>query len=117
MKNLKTYLLLAGIILAFILGLFSGSGKDAERELQERYKAERKLILDQITKKQVEIYKLNQAQKAIEARRVQDSLQFAGALERNQTAYNRLKKKYNEINLNRADAHLLDSIVSELFPD
>lgn len=117
MKNIKLYLSLALILTAFAAGLLSGNSRDAEKELEAKYKEERKLILDQLQKKQVEIWHLNEAQKAIERRRVSDSIRFAGALERNQRAYNALKKKYNEINLSRASHAQLDSIIFVLFPN
>lgn len=112
MKKFIPYILLALII--FLAGRWTK--EDNSKELEAKYKAERKLILDVLGKKQIEVARLQADSEAIRKEMVQDSLRFAGALERNQTAYNRLKKKYNEINLHRADAQSLDSLVSRLYP-
>lgn len=111
---MKRYIPYAIILLIiFFAGRYSKSDKTPE--LEQKWKSERKLTLDQLQKKQVEITHLEALQKEIDRRRVEDSLKFASALERNQRAYNALKKKYNEINLNRATAHELDSVVSVLY--
>lgn len=113
MKKYIPYILLAIII--FLAGRWTK--EDNSKELEARYKAERKLILDVLGKKQIEVANLDLKAQKVEKRRVRDSLYFAGKLEANQRAYLALKKKYNEINLSRADAHVLDSLVSGLYPD
>lgn len=102
-------------LIIFFAGRFSKD--DDSKELEALRKKERTMFQQQIIKKQVEIQGLIKAQQEIERQRIEDSIRFAGALERNQIAYNRLKKKYNEINLNRADAHTLDSLLFSLYPN
>ena len=116
MKKYIPYAIALLILAAFIAGRMSGGNNDAEKELLNQWEKEREAYHQAIGQKDAQIVRLNQAQEAINQRRVSDSIRFAGALERNQMAYNRLKKKYNEINLNRATVHQLDSVVSALYP-
>jgi hypothetical protein len=103
------------ILLAFIAGRFTAN--DNSDELQENWKQERKLLMEGIIKKQAEVTSLRADSLAIRKEMTLDSLRFSRALEVNQRAYTALKRKYNEINLNRASVHDLDSIVSVLLPD
>jgi gas vesicle protein len=112
MKKLLPYLL---IIAAFFAGLFSAP--DRSKELEKKFEQEREVILEAIGQKDRQIIEMAAESREIRERMVQDSLRFAGALEANKRAYTALKKRYNEINLNRADAAQLDSILSRLYPD
>lgn len=113
-KYLK-YLPYVLALVLFLAGRWTAPQPD--KELRKKFEAERESILEVIGQKDAQIVRLNEASHAIEKERVQDSLRFAGALESNKRAYSALKRKYNEINLNRANAHTLDSLVSVLFPD
>lgn len=116
MKTILKYaiplVILAGIFLA---GRYSAP--DNSDELKENWKQERKLLMEGIVKKQAEVTSLRADSLAIREQMTLDSLRFSRALEVNQRAYTALKRKYNEINLNRADAHTLDSVILSLFPD
>lgn len=113
MKYITQYWPVLLILLAFLGGRYSSP--DHSEEVEKQYKKERNLILEAIAQKQLEVAALDKRMETIEAERVQDSLRFAGALEVNQRAYTALKKKYNEINLNRATHAQLDSVVSVLY--
>jgi hypothetical protein len=115
MKPLLKYWPVLLILLAFFSGRFTAS--DNSEELLENGKQERQLLMEKVVEKQVEITKLRKDSAAVRGKMHLDSLRFAKALQENQRAYNALKRKYNEINLNRATVHGLDSIVSLLLPD
>lgn len=115
MKPLLKYWPVLLILLAFLSGRFTAS--DNTEELEHNWKQERKLLMEGIVKKQAEVTSLRADSLAIRKEMTSDSLRFSRALEVNQRAYTALKRKYNEINLNRADAHTLDSVILSLFPD
>lgn len=113
MKKYIPYIL---ILAAFLAGMFLGSSNDSKL-LQDKWEKERKVILESLLEKQVREATLIKAGEATEQKRVNDSLYYARQLESNKQAYLALKKKYNEINLNRATVPELDSIVARLYPD
>src|SRR5688500_15304389 len=98
---MKKYMPLA--ILALII-FFAGrwTKDDNSKELKEKYEQERQVDRDRISGLVEKLTAKDAESRTINEERIQDSLRFSDALERNQTAYNRLKRKYNEINLNRA---------------
>lgn len=81
----------------------------------QKYESERKYHLSQIDSLKGKTIDLVKAGEEIQEKMKSDSLEFAKALRVNKQAYLKLKKKYNEINLSRADAHSLDSLVSVLY--
>jgi hypothetical protein len=80
-------------------------------------KKEREVHLEMIKRNSDRIARLSLDSLTIRQKMYSDSLKFSGALKANNEAYLKLKKKYNEINLSRANAHTLDSLVSSLYPD
>lgn len=106
------------IVLCLII-FFSGrwTKDDNSKELKEKYEQERQRDRDSISVLLKNLTAKHAESRTINEERIQDSLRFADALERNQRAYNSLKRKYNEVNFNRFSAARLDSIVSELYPD
>lgn len=116
MTKIKKYIPhLIILLIIFFAGRWSKDNNSPE--LEAKFKQERKLILDQLQKKQIKVSELENRMREIDSHRVQDSLFYADRLSENQTAYNRLKKKYNEINLNRATHSDLDSLIGVLFPN
>ena len=88
---------------------------DNSKALEAKYEAERKQ-----DRKAISDLMAKDALKSAEFDRVRDqlrkdSLNFSVQLQANKRAYSALKKRYNEINLNRADSHLLDSIIMKLY--
>ena len=114
MKHLQKYWPILLILLAFLSGRWTASKDTGELE---KLREDRKVIIQGIINKQVEVTQLRAAQEETERKRVSDSLYYANALQTNKRAYTALKKKYNEINLNRADAHTLDSLLFSLYPN
>lgn len=115
MKKLSNYIpfVLAGVL--FFAGRWTAPKPD--NELMEKYEAERKHHLSQIDSLKGKAGDLVKAGEAIREKMYSDSLKFSSDLLANKEAYLKLKKKYNEINLSRADAQLLDSLISSLYPD
>lgn len=113
MKKLSNYIpfVLAGVL--FFAGRWTSPKPD--KELMQKYESERKYHLSQIDSLEGKAYDLLQAGLAIREKMYSDSLKFSSDLQVNKQAYLKLKKRYNEINLSRADAHDLDSIVSFLY--
>ena len=115
MKYIKQYFPILLILLAFFSGRWTKD--DNSKELEEKYEQERKVDRDSIRELQrraaLKVVEFDHFKKQMKS----DSAFYAGKLEANQRAYNSLKRKYNEINLNRATSAQLDSIVSVLFPD
>ena len=113
--KIKQYILPLIILAAiFLAGRFTAS--DNSDELQENWKQERKLLMEGIIKKQTDLTRLQADSIAVRKQMTLDSLRFSRALEVNQRAYTALKRKYNEINLNRASVHELDSLITKLYP-
>lgn len=116
MKYILRYWPALLFIAGILIGLLSGnSGRLERKELKEKYQEEQNQILEVIGQKDAEIVRLNEASGAIRERMQSDSAFFAHALNENKRAYSALKKKYNEINLNRASVADLDSLVSVLY--
>ena len=114
--KIKQYILPLIILAAiFLAGRFTAS--DNSDELKDNWKQERKLLMEGIIKKQTDLTRLQADSIAVRKQMTLDSLRFSRALEVNQRAYTALKRKYNEINLNRADAHVLDSLVAGLYAE
>ena len=115
MKRLANYL---PYILAAVL-FFAGrwTAPQPDKGLLKRYEVERKYHIDQISKLNARADDLAKAGLRLSEKMKSDSLKFSIALKANNEAYLKLKKKYNEINLNRADAHTLDSVVLSLYPN
>lgn len=115
MKKLSNYIpyLLAGVL--FFAGRWTAPKPDTE--LMQKYEEERKYHLSQIDSLKGKAGDLVKAGEAIKEKMYSDSLKFSSDLRANKEAYLKLKKKYNEINLSRANAQSLDSIVSRLYPD
>jgi hypothetical protein len=112
MKNLLPYAL---CLILFFVGRLTAPKPD--KELKAKYEQERDAIMEVIGQKDGQISRLNEDAEAIKAKFSADSAIFMDKLLDNQRAYSALKRKYNEINLNRADAQSLDSIISRLYPD
>jgi hypothetical protein len=106
-----TGLIFAAIVAVVVTALF-------KREPSTEYdKKEREVHLEMIKRNSDRIARLSLDSLTIRQKMYSDSLKFSEALKANNEAYLKLKKKYNEINLSRADAHTLDSLVSGLYPD
>lgn len=114
MKYILKYLPYLLIIAAFISGRFSAP--DNSKEIVKKYEDERDVIFKAIQSKDVVIIGLKAQGDKVDKERKRDSLNFSVQLQANKRAYLSLKKKYNEINLNRASVHELDSIVTGLYP-
>lgn len=99
----------------FFVGRISSPKPD--KELIRKYEMEREFHRLQITTLNAKLADRDKSGLAILEKMKSDSLKSADALRANKEAYLTLKKRYNEINLNRADSHLLDSLVSRLYPD
>jgi hypothetical protein len=113
MKKLKTFLpyILAGGL--FFAGRWTGP--DNSKELTRKYELERKYHLNEISKLNAALVDRDSLGLRIMRKMHEDSLKTAIDLRANKEAYGRLKKKYNEINLNRASSAQLDSLVEVLF--
>jgi hypothetical protein len=107
-----TGLIFAAIIAVAVTGLFSGK---ADKSVYDE--KERAVHLEMIRRNSERIERLSLDSLTIRQKMYSDSLKYSGLLKANNEAYLKLKKKYNEINLSRADAHTLDSLVSGLYPD
>jgi hypothetical protein len=114
MKSLLKYLpyLLAAAL--FFVGRWTGP--DVDNSLLKKYEVERKYHLDEINKRNEQISHLSKQWFKLRQYMIEDSIRYANELKANNEAYLKLKKKYNEINLNRATVHQLDSIVAKLYP-
>lgn len=112
MKQYLPYILAVAL---FFAGRWTGQKPDTE--LMEKYESERIFHMEQIKALKGKGDSLVKAGEAIREKMYSDSLKFSSDLQANKEAYLKLKKKYNEINLSRADAHLLDSLVSSLYAD
>lgn len=113
MKSLFKYLPYFLAAALFLAGRWMApDGKD----LIQKYEVERNYHLSEIKKLNARADDLAKAGLKLAEKMKADSLKTAHALKANNEAYLKLKKKYNEINLNRADAHTLDSLVSGLYP-
>jgi len=115
MKNLSKYIpyILAAVL--FFAGRWTSPKPD--KELMQKYESERTYHLSQIDSLKGKADDLADTGAAILEKMYSDRLKYENALQANKEAYLKLKKKYNEINLNRADAQLLDSLISSLYPD
>lgn len=115
MKYILKYWPILLILFAFIAGRFSSP--DVSKELQIKFEQERQRDREAISGLLKKITALSSESRTIREQMTLDSLKYSDALERNKQAYQSLKKKYYEINLSRANAHDLDSLVSRLYPD
>jgi hypothetical protein len=100
--------------IVMIVGIALYFRKDDKSVYEER---ERDVHLEMIRRNSERIERLSLDSLTIRQKMYSDSLKYSGLLKANNEAYLKLKKKYNEINLSRADAHTLDSLVSGLYPD
>lgn len=107
------------VVILIAVALFVGrwTAPDHSKELEKKFEAERKVYQDRISDLKVALINKDKAGQAIREKMYSDSVKTVSALRANKEAYNRLKNKYNEINLSRANSHDLDSIISVLFPD
>jgi hypothetical protein len=113
MEIIKKYWPVILCVLLFFAGRLTAPKPD--KELKAKFEAEREAILEVIGQKDAQIVQMAERSHEIRRQMTLDSLRFAGALEVNQMAYSALKRKYNEINLNRATVHELDSIIAALY--
>jgi hypothetical protein len=112
MKSFIPYILAVAL---FFAGRWTGPKPDTE--LLKKYETERIFHVEQIKALKAKADDLAGAGKAIREKMYSDSLKFSSDLRANKEAYLKLKKKYNEINLIRANAQSLDSLVSSLYPN
>lgn len=114
---MKTVLKYAPWILClalFLIGRLTAPSSDGENLAREK---EREALYQMLEQKQGRLDVLRKDSLAIREKMSVDSLNFSIALKANNEAYIKLKKKYNEINLSRANAHTLDSLISGLYPE
>lgn len=118
MKKMKKYLNYLPYVLAGIL-FFAGrcSMPAADKDLIKKYELERKTLLEDVKVREARIIDRDKEAATIVQKMKEDHARDSVALKANNEAYLKLKRKYNEINLSRADAHVLDSLVSGLYPD
>lgn len=116
-KDMKKYIPYILILVAFFAGQLSGSNKHAEKELKAKFEQERQRDRAKINELLAKLAIKEGQERTIREKMKEDSIASAAALARNKQEYNRLKKRYNEINLSRATSNQLDSLVEVLFSD
>jgi len=115
MKKIKPFLSYILAAALFFAGRWTSS--DNSSELERKYALERKYHLNEIEKLKAAIDDRDKVGQQIVKKMYEDSVKAAIDLRANKEAYGKLKKKYNEINLNRASSVQLDSVLSVLYPD
>ena len=119
MKELRKLPLWLTVVVLFaalsLVGRWTAPKPD--KDLLQKYETERKFHLLRIEDLNGKLADRDKVGFIIREKMKEDSLIFSEQLQANNKAYLRLKKKYNEINLHRANAHTLDSLVSRLYPD
>jgi hypothetical protein len=103
------------IVVAFAAGMLLKTSPD--KELRKKWEDERRKLEESIKSRDARILILTGQGEAIKERMQQDSLQAVVALKGKDSRIKSLTNKLNEINLARADADSLDSIIARLYPD
>jgi hypothetical protein len=110
LSKLKIYLPWVLAVGLFFAGRFTGSQPD--KELINKYEAERKLSESAMKDLNAQLVDLAEAGRHEREKRQADSLKTIVVLKAKDEAYFKLKREYEKINLSRASVVELDSIGS-----
>lgn len=113
----KHWSLLIGVILfAILLWGLSSNSRDAEKQLEKKWKEERKVIFDVLTQKEIEIQKLTDDIAEERSMRKSDSLRHAGEITKRDRIIIQMKKRNENISFDSYSDYQLDSLRSAYWP-